>query len=1038
MINNSNAQYEVQNITGDIDITFEDVINFWMTLFPEIKSVSELEELLAKSSGTELKDLEKCYFNNNEANKIQDIFTFNESQIPNFNNTLDEIQKIYQWTYFFKPVICQYTGDLYEFIQKSNILENKDEIFSQSVLSVVGNLYTISYKVLVLETNIARMEGRLIGETSKEKAQYFINVLLKDESYLRKIYTEYPELIRLLDLSAKNTFSYIKEIITNTYKEIKSLDKKFNEGKGIGKISRIQLGDGDTHNNGKTVATIVFSTGIKVAYKPRTLDLESKFSDFVNWINAQYIPQFKPLKSCKIHTIDGAGWMEFVFHEECDNEQQVADFYKRTGQLLTILYILNAKDFHYENLIAQGEYPILIDLETLLHPEMLIGDSEDTSAEAKAFKIINDSVKSVALLPTQVINHKNEKVLDVGGLCGETEQEAPFKSVIIKNPDTDEIKIEEYFGTIQPKENNPSIKGTKISSEKFVTEIKDGFTVAYKWILENKQAFAKKITELFKDCMCRVIIRPTNVYCQLLNTSYHPDLLRNSTDRYVYLHRIGLTGNAYEIMPSELTDMINGDIPYFTMPVSKNTIQNGRKEELQYLYKNSTLDIILNKIEQISQKDLVRQIAFINLSYMDKLKKGLKSSTNISFQEQSAKITIDKELLINTSKSIGDYILDRSIVGEYKGSVDRTWIGTIEIANMLSFVTAVGNDIYNGNSGIALYLAYLGAVTGEEKYSKAALESIEPVIKYLDKISNITHEKIGGFSGICGWFYALFHIGHLLNNKKLIDYVKDNIKIIKNFAGITQNHDIISGYSGALGALLSIHDKTDDESFKHILIDICLDIYKAINDNIIVLHEKNCITWGKEGYVGYSHGNCGVEPQLMRLYNIVGNIDILDTIKKSILYSRCMFDKERKNWKKELSKDDFCYGWCHGAPGILLSRLMLLQAGYRDEEIMQEIQDAIETTKKHSFGIDYSLCHGDIGNLLILKYAAKVLKDDKLGLQCIATLNEFLYKYFSNNWGTAEFTETENSCLMVGPAGIGYGLLQFYDADLMPNILTFE
>ena len=42
MINNSNAQYEVQNITGDIDITFEDVINFWMTLLPEIKSVSEI------------------------------------------------------------------------------------------------------------------------------------------------------------------------------------------------------------------------------------------------------------------------------------------------------------------------------------------------------------------------------------------------------------------------------------------------------------------------------------------------------------------------------------------------------------------------------------------------------------------------------------------------------------------------------------------------------------------------------------------------------------------------------------------------------------------------------------------------------------------------------------------------------------------------------------------------------------------------------------------------------------------------------------
>ena len=74
MKNNNNAQYELQNITGDVDITFEDVINFWMTLFPEIKSISELEELLAKSSGAELKDLEKSYYDNNEADKISDKF----------------------------------------------------------------------------------------------------------------------------------------------------------------------------------------------------------------------------------------------------------------------------------------------------------------------------------------------------------------------------------------------------------------------------------------------------------------------------------------------------------------------------------------------------------------------------------------------------------------------------------------------------------------------------------------------------------------------------------------------------------------------------------------------------------------------------------------------------------------------------------------------------------------------------------------------------------------------------------------------------
>ena len=39
-------------------------------------------------------------------------------------------------------------------------------------------------------------------------------------------------------------------------------------------------------------------------------------------------------------------------------------FYRRQGALLALLYALEATDFHAENLIASGEFPVLIDLET--------------------------------------------------------------------------------------------------------------------------------------------------------------------------------------------------------------------------------------------------------------------------------------------------------------------------------------------------------------------------------------------------------------------------------------------------------------------------------------------------------------------------------------------------------------------------------------------------------------------------------------------------------------------------------------------------
>lgn len=59
--------------------------------------------------------------------------------------------------------------------------------------------------------------------------------------------------------------------------------------------------------------------------------------------------------------------MEAISYSECNTLDEVSDFYYKIGELLCILYTLNSKDFHCENIIADGDSPVLIDLETLLH-----------------------------------------------------------------------------------------------------------------------------------------------------------------------------------------------------------------------------------------------------------------------------------------------------------------------------------------------------------------------------------------------------------------------------------------------------------------------------------------------------------------------------------------------------------------------------------------------------------------------------------------------------------------------------------------------
>nr|WP_317360226.1 ABC transporter transmembrane domain-containing protein [uncultured Tyzzerella sp.] len=86
---------------------------------------------------------------------------------------------------------------------------------------------------------------------------------------------------------------------------------------------------------------------------------------------------------------------------------------------------------------------------------------------------------------------------------------------------------------------------------------------------------------------------------------------------------------------------------------------------------------------------------------------------------------------------------------------------------------------------------------------------------------------------------------------------------------------------------------------------------------------------------------------------------------------------------------------------------------------------------------DISLCHGDMGNIVILKDAALVLGNKKLYTQSLATIGEII-KFIENLIDTEEFKENEHSMFMTGLSGIGYEILRLINKIEVPNILGLE
>jgi lantibiotic biosynthesis protein len=148
-------------------------------------------------------------------------------------------------------------------------------------------------------------------------------------------------------------------------------------------------------------------------------------------------------------------------------------------------------------------------------------------------------------------------------------------------------------------------------------------------------------------------------------------------------------------------------------------------------------------------------------------------------------------------------------------------------------------------------------------------------------------------------------------------------------------------------------------------------------------------------------------------------------------YERSCFDVERENWPDFREPGGhyldppprFLTAWCHGAPGIGLSRLRAWQI-LGDDVYREEAEAAIRTTLK-SFGDEgsYCLCHGHAGNAELLLRASEVLgkpeyRDaaERVGVEGVEP------------WRCGGPTENETPDLMLGLAGIGYFYLRLCGA----------
>jgi len=471
-------------------------------------------------------------------------------------------------------------------------------------------LLLVAQRTLVLELNIARLQGRLSGATAEARFDYFVESL-SNQTVREPLLREYPVMARAIETAAQHWMEASTAFLAHLGQDWTRLMEEFSSGEDAGDIVALLGGAGDLHKRGRSAILVKFNSGLKLAYKPHSLAVNRSFQSLLEWLNERGVSfPFETIrhKDCRDH-----GWAEFVSYRKCETAEDLRRFYRRQGGLLAILYALCATDMHSENLVASGEHPVIVDLETLFQPRWYF----DRSADAAAFvrDVMTSSVAGIGLLPnTQEINGER---IDRSGMGRAPGQRVPVISW--ERPGTDEMRLVETTAEMRTIKNRPVLEGHDLQVSEYAGEVAPGFVEVYQLFCSLREELLGESGPLasFKQDEIRVILRATRKYAELLNVSRHPDVQRDWREYSRLLDKLRTEGqywpNITSAIPYERLDLEQGDIPFFTTRPDSKDIWTSTGECIRNFLTRTGYSLVEQRIRTMNAEDMRFQTGIIEM-----------------------------------------------------------------------------------------------------------------------------------------------------------------------------------------------------------------------------------------------------------------------------------------------------------------------------------------------------------------------------------------------------------------------------------------
>jgi type 2 lantibiotic biosynthesis protein LanM len=838
---------------------------------------------------------------------------------------------------------------------------------------------------------------------------------------------QYPVLTRRVATMACNWETSTLTMLSRLSGSRQALSHRFFGGDDPGPLVSADP-TGDTHRGGQSVHILHFETGQRLVYKPRPVALEGCFFDVIALLNRDgFTPDLK-----QVVTLDERhfGWMEFVDARPCQTREEIDRFFFRQGAQIALAYVLGGTDLHFENVVAHGEYPVLVDLETLLqtplHPK------DNAGATASAWHALRMSVMGTQLLPEPLFYAADGHWIDVSALGHSEGQLTPLPVPVWTGHGTDRMALSHERVPMGGGVSLPEYRGTREPASQNVDLVVGGFQYAYEFLRARKAVLLSENGPLAsaRGKPARRIFRGTTFYARLLNASHHPRYLDDAINLEAFLHnrlRAGWDDGRFSaIEDAEVADLLSGDIPYFASSVGEPAGLIA-SEETGFVLPGDGWQECCARLRALGDTDLDRQTFVVRVALTD-----LAAPVTAPAHDRTGPSTDPtSEQLIATAARIGERLCELAIMEGERA----TWLVPLA-ANQTRLKNSVaGLDLYNGLPGIALFLGHLGAVTDNDRYRRLAVAAMTEALA-LYNAADDDELSLGAYDGIGGMSYVLRDLAGILGRPEWSAEATAMLGKAAKQTAYPSELDVISGKAGFIIAALAVRGCEKSTA----LIRTLRPIAHALKRLAAASRKDGESSLPNAADAGVAHGRAGIGFALSRWADSTG-----DEAFRAAAAELIRFDLEAIDARQSASTaftqipgwKDSHLGWCRGWLGAALMALQEPACGifgsgldFRFRRIANDIISA---------GTDgpLCLCHGALGYMDFLAAAAKRGVLDDLGAAA-AWRSRLLARLMDGDWVADSSHRLESPGLMLGLAGTGYSLLRTSQPQRMSSVLTLD